>query len=738
MRKRNKPDCTMRCIGGLEKLFSDITTLAMPIWAYFMPFFAYRWLLDGAGNEKKLWMLAIDELAFVLLIFGLIGCLVRAFARVEIKSDRLFLPYSLFGYPLSSVRRVALSSGSGTSTSEADGRYLLFEFDNGDSREVLLANLRASGKTLLAVLDSKAPGAIITLKVRDYFNSESSARLDITHSFDIAYRSKAWWDGIRSVLSSHMPTMTKFWQWLWIGGLISEIPMGLPALYVELLRAVNLDVSTSSVWTKPEWLMGVASFHDSIFSHVFGNRFNDYMHLFSNDPAVGFGVLIAGLFVGVCAVVSVYTPNRLRITPQLIELISKRGVVQHCRSRILWKDLVSVKLYRPDNSASIDKWEINFYTDETRTARPMSLAFSSINNEQEQRALIEAVERFAPQSTIDPVLLEQFQTPHTRSYTELWLQSLSAPPKRERLTPLKPGQTLHGGRYLIADQLAVGGQGTAYLAQDKRVGSYPSAETDPMTGAADLSPAHSTMTGAPGGVLKNAIVLKEFVLPVYVDKEVRRQAVEKFQRESQTLKELDHPQIVRLLDFFVEDHRAYLVLEHVKGRSLREIVEADGVLSEELARDLLTQMCEILDYLHSLEKPIIHRDFTPDNLILGPDGKLKLIDFDVARKSDSAAKTSVVGKHAFIPPEQFRGRPTVQSDIYAMGATMFFLLTGQDPEPLSMSSPRAAGAVISEELDAVIQRSTELELTNRFNSAQEIARTLTVHVIKVPQPQLLP
>ncbi len=97
--------------------------------------------------------------------------------------------------------------------------------------------------------------------------------------------------------------------------------------------------------------------------------------------------------------------------------------------------------------------------------------------------------------------------------------------------------------------------------------------------------------------------------------------------------------------------------------------------------------CGLLDLLHA--NSIVHRDFTPDNLILNSKGQLKLIDFNVAQQIQEGSTGTIVGKHAYVPPEQFRGKATSQSDLYAFGATMFYLLTGKDPEPISQSIPSA-------------------------------------------------
>jgi serine/threonine protein kinase len=139
-------------------------------------------------------------------------------------------------------------------------------------------------------------------------------------------------------------------------------------------------------------------------------------------------------------------------------------------------------------------------------------------------------------------------------------------------------------------------------------------------------------------------------------------------------------------------------------------------------------MCEILKYLHGLTPPVVHRDFTPDNLILQPSGKLKLIDFSVAQKrKDKSATAGCAGKHAYTPPEQFRGEAEPQSDIYALGATMYFLATGVDPTPISESQlPESAGAIDGARLALgdVIAHATKLSVAQRYESVEWLLNDL--------------
>jgi serine/threonine protein kinase len=131
-------------------------------------------------------------------------------------------------------------------------------------------------------------------------------------------------------------------------------------------------------------------------------------------------------------------------------------------------------------------------------------------------------------------------------------------------------------------------------------------------------------------------------------------------------------------------------------------------------------MCDVLEYLHSLSPPVVHRDFTPENLILNRDGKLVLIDFNVAQQREWTTTGTVVGKHAYLPPEQFRGQPCEQSDLYAMGATIFYLCTGKDPEPISCSHPSKQNPVVDNVLDKIVSTLTAIELSDRYAAIADV------------------
>jgi serine/threonine-protein kinase len=220
------------------------------------------------------------------------------------------------------------------------------------------------------------------------------------------------------------------------------------------------------------------------------------------------------------------------------------------------------------------------------------------------------------------------------------------------------------------------------------------------------------------------VVLKEYVLPVHRGQLTAERTAEKLRLEAAILQNLSHSKIVRLLDAFIEDYRGYLVLEYIDGESLKDKVERLGPQPQQHVIQLALQVCEILDYLHSQTPPVVHRDITPDNLLLQEHGELKLVDFNVACQVDLSATATVVGKHAYIPAEQFRGKPAPQSDIYALGGTMFYLLTAQEPEPISVSHPRSLVPEVSIALDEIVAKCTASELSDRYACVFELSEAL--------------
>lgn len=402
-------------------------------------------------------------------------------------------------------------------------------------------------------------------------------------------------------------------------------------------------------------------------------------------------------------------------------------VIYQEREELDFKQVTSIEIIRPKTTRSNLDYVFVFH----RGLMPaFKIRYGDILKAKDRAIFVAAIKkRFGDQ--IDDELLEPFEVAgEKQSYTELWLKELSASPKRDKLTPLELGAQLHNGRYTILSRIGMGGQGTVYLAQDR--GSRGNQNTD------NKKEIQSKDAGSEVGL--NEVVLKEFLLPVFPDTRVRKAAAIKFQEEADLLGKLEHPQIVKFYELFLEDHRAYLVLEKLDGITLKEYVESNGSLPLDTIEDLAQQMCVILQYLHNQTPPVVHRDFTPDNLILGDDGKLKLLDFSVAQSVTSNVTGSVVGKPHYIAPEQFRGKSCSQSDIYSMGATLYFLATGKQPEPItnlklaaeksSLSSDSKFATTIkpnkepNAKLSKVIEKSTKLDLGNRYKKVEEILQDL--------------
>jgi serine/threonine protein kinase len=207
------------------------------------------------------------------------------------------------------------------------------------------------------------------------------------------------------------------------------------------------------------------------------------------------------------------------------------------------------------------------------------------------------------------------------------------------------------------------------------------------------------------------VVLKEFILPE--NDRASRKVKDSLLREAALLRRINHPLITRFYDCFIEDLRGYLVIEYSPGLTLKDLVLKNGLPSESLVKNISIQLCDALGYLHSLTPPIIHGDVAPDNVILQPDGTIKLLDFAAARELGRNRTSTVIGKHSYMSPEQFKGMPDSRSDLYSLGGTIYFLLTGTEPEPLTELHPRNLTPSVSVSMDKIVFSATQFDATNR-------------------------
>jgi len=200
--------------------------------------------------------------------------------------------------------------------------------------------------------------------------------------------------------------------------------------------------------------------------------------------------------------------------------------------------------------------------------------------------------------------------------------------------------------------------------------------------------------------------------------------------EYRLLKKIEHPALPRLFDIVEEDGRLYVISDYVEGISLDKKLEKDGPVDEDTAVDWGIQLCEALQYLHSLKPyPIIYRDMKPSNIILTDSGILKLVDFGIAReyKPQSKADTVYIGTRGYAAPEQYgAGQTSAASDIYSLGVTLHHLLTGKSPlePPMEMLPVRHFNEGLSEKLEEIIIKCTRENPDERFQSASELLMEL--------------
>lgn len=277
------------------------------------------------------------------------------------------------------------------------------------------------------------------------------------------------------------------------------------------------------------------------------------------------------------------------------------------------------------------------------------------------------------------------------SYTELWEEELSRRFCPTSYIPLAVGKALRNNTLTVVSHLSSGGLSALYLCQ---------------------------LSG------KQLVVLKEAMTPEGGEDSLKEKAKEMFDREAKLLMKVDHKGIVRVIDCFTEADRNYLVMEYVNGIDLRQMVTQNGPQRESDVLDWSVQIAASLKYLHERETPIVHRDLTPDNIVLRNDGSTIIVDFGAANELIGTATGTFVGKHAYIAPEQLRGKATIQSDIYAFGCTLFFLLTGREPMALSPSNPRELQPHVSEELAELIECCTQLEGSDRYTSIGQLLPVL--------------
>lgn len=193
--------------------------------------------------------------------------------------------------------------------------------------------------------------------------------------------------------------------------------------------------------------------------------------------------------------------------------------------------------------------------------------------------------------------------------------------------------------------------------------------------------------------------------------------------EANLMKRLDHAALPRIVDIIDNGVTIYVVMDYIEGESLDKILNEYGAQPEELVIGWAMQLCDALAYLHAQKPPIIYRDMKPANIMLKPEGNIKIIDFGIAReyKEQSLADTTVLGTKGYAPPEQYSGQTDARSDIFALGMTMHHLLTGIDPRSGEAYAPvRMWNPELSEDIELIIDKCVEPAPENRYQNCSDL------------------
>jgi len=386
------------------------------------------------------------------------------------------------------------------------------------------------------------------------------------------------------------------------------------------------------------------------------------------------------------------TFDRISVDKSGIRLPRLMGMSVNLLPEILWKDVSHISAAVPSDG-DLAKSQIVISVSRGPAVR---LACSQLEPDFVEQFLL-AVQMWAPQvcdeslNSMQNSLRLSASGSSQSSYTELWEEELGRRFAPTSYIPLEIGRVLRQSTLKVVNPLSSGGLSALYLCQ---------------------------LNG------KELVVLKEAVIPESGTESVREKAREMFGREAHLLMKLDHGGIVHVLDFFSEGERNYLMLEYVNGVDLKQLVKQNGAQRESDVLEWAIQIAGSLKHLHEREQPIIHRDLTPDNIVLRNDGQTVIVDFGAANEFIGTATGTFVGKHSFIAPEQLRGKATTQSDIYAFGCTLFYLLTGSEPEALTASNPKELVPAISDELAELVESCTQLEVRDRYQSVAQMLPVL--------------
>ena len=252
------------------------------------------------------------------------------------------------------------------------------------------------------------------------------------------------------------------------------------------------------------------------------------------------------------------------------------------------------------------------------------------------------------------------------------------------------------GKYEVLREVGRGGMSVVYLAMDKR--------------------------------LNKQWAIKEFRKDK--DDVSKQVALKALLDEANLMKKLDHPTLPRIVDIIDNHQTVYVIMDYIEGESLNKVLDAYGAQPQEAVIEWAKQLSEVLDYLHTQNPPVIYRDMKPANIMLKPDGTVRLIDFGIAReyKEGKDGDTEAIGTRGYAAPEQFggKGQTDARTDIYSLGVTLYHLVTGKNPAepPYEIYPIRHWNPSFSSGLEWLIQKCTQLNPSDRYQSCAEVTYVL--------------
>jgi serine/threonine protein kinase len=273
---------------------------------------------------------------------------------------------------------------------------------------------------------------------------------------------------------------------------------------------------------------------------------------------------------------------------------------------------------------------------------------------------------------------------------------------------LPSGHLLHQ-RYSIQSSIGQGGFGITYLAYDQKL--------DQEVCIKELFVSGNSTRGINMTVQSQGQGTFSF-----------REFVQRFVQEARQLAKFQHSNIVRVIDVFEENQTAYMIMEYVSGETLKQKIFRDGAMNEIHALQLISQLLDAVSEIH--KKGMLHRDIKPDNILITPEDRVVLIDFGSAREFAEGKTTSQTAMitPGYAPPEQYseRARRGPFTDIYALGATLYFILTGEKPIAATdrtfeeLISPHQINPKVSSQVSSAVMLAMELKPEHRFQTVSDL------------------